>query len=128
MSNYILYYTDTGEIFTSRNMHILAKKMYEKNHPRLSFMDGLIQPDELNKYKVDITQDPPVLVEKELVIDKWQPIRYKRDILLLHSDWTHGQDSPLSESKRAEWAAYRQALRDITAQPDPDNVVWPTAP
>jgi hypothetical protein len=26
------------------------------------------------------------------------------------------------------WAAYRQALRDVTLQPDPFNIVWPTPP
>lgn len=59
-------------------------------------------------------------------------IRQRRVFLLNGSDWTQMPDSPLSESKRAEWAAYRQALRDL---PDDqgsvnsfDEVVWPTPP
>jgi hypothetical protein len=35
----------------------------------------------------------------------------------------------LTAEKQAEWAAYRRALLDITAQPDfPRDVVWPTKP
>jgi hypothetical protein len=35
----------------------------------------------------------------------------------------------LTTEKQAEWAAYRRALLDITAQPDfPRDVVWPTKP
>ena len=59
-------------------------------------------------------------------------IRDRRRMLLQLSDWTQTADSPLSEAKRAEWAAYRQALRDL---PDDqggvnsiDDVVWPSPP
>lgn len=51
---------------------------------------------------------------------------------LYDSDWTQGEDSPLSTEKKAEWATYRQALRDL---PDShaniiniDDVVWPEEP
>ena len=39
---------------------------------------------------------------------------------------------PLSDSKKTEWATYRQTLRDIpTAQStvtDIDNITWPSEP
>jgi hypothetical protein len=53
-------------------------------------------------------------------------IRTKRNELLTRSDWTQLPDVVLS-TKQA-WALYRQALRDITEQPDLDNIVWPTPP
>jgi len=41
-------------------------------------------------------------------------------------------DSPLSDSKKAEWATYRQTLRDLpSAQSnitDLNNIIWPTEP
>ena len=43
----------------------------------------------------------------------WYQFRAKRDRLLEASDWTQMPDSPLSDSKKAEWATYRQALRDL---------------
>lgn len=52
-----------------------------------------------------------------------------RDQLLLRSDWTQLPDVPLSVEKKAEWAVYRQVLRDITTQAIfPDNVTWPVSP
>lgn len=59
-------------------------------------------------------------------------IRAKRKRLLDNSDWTQAADSPLSDTAKAAWAAYRQQLRDL---PDDqgsvnsiDDVVWPTSP
>ena len=47
--------------------------------------------------------------------------------LLSDSDWTQMPDVPLET--KAQWAEYRQALRDITLQPGyPINVVWPVKP
>ena len=59
-------------------------------------------------------------------------LRLKRDALLTESDWTQVNDSPLTDAKKAEWATYRQALRDLPSQyTDSDNiddVVFPTQP
>lgn len=53
--------------------------------------------------------------------------RAQRKILLENSDWTQLSDIP-AETKTL-WEPYRQALRDITNQPEyPFNVVWPTPP
>jgi len=59
---------------------------------------------------------------------RWAFVRSQRDRDLFSSDWTQGLDSPLSNEKKLEWASYRQALRDITTQPDPFNVIWPIKP
>lgn len=56
----------------------------------------------------------------------WPVIRTRRDALLAPTDWTQLPDVPLA-TKEA-WAAYRQALRDITLQTDPHNIIWPTPP
>ena len=53
--------------------------------------------------------------------------RGERDSLLSQSDWTQLADSPLSDSKKTEWATYRQALRDLPASTtDYTNVTFPT--
>lgn len=57
---------------------------------------------------------------------EWPIVRSERDRRLQASDWTQLPDVPLS-TKEA-WAIYRQALRDITLQPDPFNITWPVAP
>ena len=62
----------------------------------------------------------------------WPKVRRDRDLLLTESDWTQVADTPLTDSKKAEWATYRQALRDVPATNSSvtniDNVVWPTEP
>jgi len=52
-------------------------------------------------------------------------VRSQRVFLLSESDWTQVADSPLSDSKKAEWATYRQALRDL---PSTDPISFPTEP
>ena len=51
--------------------------------------------------------------------------RSKRDRLLSDTDWMALSDNTMTP----EWATYRQALRDITAQEGfPYSVNWPTKP
>ena len=76
--------------------------------------------------------------------DLWKYIRKKRDARLQASDWTQLPDAPLTAEKKAEWATYRQELRDITTvikshenytteentnpRDDCGNWGWPTKP
>ena len=48
--------------------------------------------------------------------------------MLSESDWAILSDVPLSEEQKAEVKTYRQALRDITEQSDPGNILWPEKP
>jgi len=56
----------------------------------------------------------------------WEIVKAKRDVELSRSDWTQVVDVPLNN--KTEWSAYRQALRDITQQSNPFDLVWPTKP
>lgn len=65
----------------------------------------------------------------EILDEKSQEIRIRRDALLAACDWTVLSDSPLETTVKAAWVTYRQALRDITEQPTfPESITWPTAP
>ncbi len=56
-------------------------------------------------------------------------VRDYRVMLLAEVDWTQTLDCPLTDEKKAEFAAYRQALRDIPqTHPDPQSIEWPTKP
>jgi hypothetical protein len=55
-------------------------------------------------------------------------VRYQRNLLLAACDWTQAVDTVLTESKKAEWAAYRQALRDFPETCNPSDPVWPVPP
>ena len=74
------------------------------------------------------TAPTPAEIEAEMDGAKWDRVRDLRNRKLDTCDWTAVSDNQLSESQRTAWATYRQALRDIPTQADPDNVTWPTPP
>lgn len=81
-----------------------------------------IVPD-VNGYPVAV--DPPPPTDAELAT----AIRAERDTRITSSDWTQLPDVPLTAAQKSDWAAYRQALRDVTAQPTfPQSVTWPVPP
>lgn len=59
-------------------------------------------------------------------------IRQRRSQLLAWCDWTQAADSPLTNEKKAAWANYRQALRNLTTTyadaVNASDIVWPTDP
>ena len=58
----------------------------------------------------------------------WDDIRAKRDGILQSTDWTMTSGATVDQ---AQWAAYRQVIRDIPQtykDKTPDDVVWPTQP
>ena len=73
--------------------------------------------------------------QPEIIITQEQhlvAVRARRDTLLQKSDWTQYSDA-LSAEKKAEWVAYRQALRDVPQNIDytinhPLDVPMPLAP
>ena len=56
---------------------------------------------------------------------QWSAVREQRNAKLAACDWTQLPDAPV---KAVAWAEYRQALRDITDQPNPFELVWPIEP
>lgn len=57
---------------------------------------------------------------------QWVVIRTQRNQRLQATDWTQLADIP--QETKLLWEPYRQALRDVTAQLDPFNIVWPVPP
>lgn len=56
----------------------------------------------------------------------WDTIRAERDQLIRDSDWTM---IPGATVDQAQWAAYRQILRDLPqTYSNVEDVVWPVAP
>ena len=58
----------------------------------------------------------------------WDDIRATRDQILRDTDWTMTTGATVDQ---AQWAAYRQNLRDLPQtykDKTPDDVVWPTQP
>ena len=58
----------------------------------------------------------------------WDSIRATRDQILRDTDWTMTTGATVDQ---AQWAAYRQVIRDIPQtykDKTPNDVVWPTQP
>ena len=67
--------------------------------------------------------------EKSAAInEQWQVVIVQRNSKLYACDWTQLPDVPLTPAQVEQWRVYRQELRDVTNQPDPFNIVWPTPP
>jgi hypothetical protein len=56
-------------------------------------------------------------------------VRAERDKLIASFDWMAIKAFEGGTTVSTEWATYRQALRDVTAQEGfPNNITWPTQP
>ena len=70
----------------------------------------------------------PVRTQDEALRKEWGRFRARRNKLLAESDWVVVRAADRGEPVPTDWQTYRQALRDVTDQPDPFNIVWPTPP
>ena len=62
------------------------------------------------------------------LINKWMFIRSERNKKLAETDWVVTKASETGVAVSDDWKTYRQALRDVPTQSDPDNITWPTEP
>jgi hypothetical protein len=77
---------------------------------------------------VTVTRTAVAKTEEDILND-WDRFRTERNAKLTESDWTQGNDSPLSDEDKTSWETYREALRDLPANTDdPANPTWPTPP
>ena len=69
----------------------------------------------------DVANTPVPPTPEQIIADN----KAKAEALLLESDWSVLPDVPLAN--KAEWEAYRSALRQIAINPTLDPI-WPTKP
>ena len=93
--------------------------------------DAVIPFDEDNKdyreYLEWVAEGNTAEAADEYVIT-WDEIRATRDQILRDTDWTMTSGATVDQ---AQWAAYRQVIRDIPQtykDKTPADVVWPTQP
>ena len=92
---------------------------------QVGYRDGVEQIDGkwFTKYSVaDMEQEAKDALDAQQAASQ----RAYRNTLLSDSDWTQVLDAPVDQTA---WAAYRQALRDVTAQEGfPWDIEWPVKP
>lgn len=97
-------------------------------NPRSQFVqDQMMLEGKVAKRVYFVREKPAEQMEAEKA-RQMDSVRAQRNRLLAACDWTQMADCPLSAQMKADWADYRQALRDIPSQDDPFAVVWPVAP
>mgnify|MGYP005991736425 FL=1 len=121
MNTFTVYKTSTGEILYSTTT---ATPMDEVGlHTDESIIEGSYQSNEY------VITDGSAVKRTDNVLDI---VRNLRNSLLSECDWTQASDTPLTDSKKAEWATYRQTLRDLpannTSATSIDDVTFPTPP
>jgi hypothetical protein len=96
------------------------------NHVQIP--DGL-DPNTVIAIKEDEIVEDPIKVQIK-IDNQWDVIRFQQRQKLSDSDWTCSvvDTPPEILAQREQWIIYRQALRDITTQTDPFNIIWPTPP
>ena len=87
---------------------------------------------ELEAKIADLESKVEKLLTPERVLEKtdetWEIVREKRDYLLKSTDWTM---TPGASIDQAQWAAYRQTLRDLPqtySSARLEDIKWPTQP
>ena len=130
MAQYRTFYiTATGKIVISRKMNDTNVTERLAVHTDQSYINAYcVSPD---TQRVNLTSKE--LEDIPVNIDYTDWMKQKRRLELIDCDWTHGADSPLSDSKKTEWQTYRQALRDLpsnysSAITDRDSISWPSKP
>ena len=78
--------------------------------------------EEIAKFNAKIPTDA------QLTVRKWESVRIERNRKLQETDWVVTKASETGVALSDEWKTYRQGLRDITTQSDPDNITWPLIP
>mgnify|MGYP003135720380 FL=1 len=122
MINYTIYNTTTGLIHTTGTSSCNSINDIVLNSGD-SIIEGIYRQDAYKIVDGNAQAYTPNFLNR---------LRKKRDYLLQQSDWTQGNDSPLSTSKKTEWATYRQTLRDLPANNSSaasfNDVTFPTEP
>lgn len=126
----ILYHKANGRIETCRKMSdsLLAQQLAMT--PELASINGHVQDKSSKKVNLN-TLELEDYIDTSKVIDLMHYLRIHRNKKLQFCDWTVGADSPLSDSKKAEWRTYRQALRDLPSTNTANqiqDIEWPTKP
>lgn len=126
------YTTDTQNFVT-----VLAKvtddqlEMWKQANPSHVEIDdatyAMLASIRLGRYKVTSSGFEAVY-DRTPIEDQWMLVRLQRDEKLQQTDWTVVRAVDEGTPIPSDWQTYRQALRQITNQPDPYNIVWPTPP
>ena len=97
-------------------------KPHDRNAEKLVSANPYLEGGEVFAVTVEALSDEEIVIRND---SQWAKVRADRNARLSFCDWTQLPDAPVDSTV---WAEYRQALRDITDQTDPFNIIWPQEP
>lgn len=111
----------------------------DREHTPLTSKTQEFSPGRTIQYFAELHAEEWAVIQQEeldAIPTAMEHFRYLRNKLLTESDWTQVSDNALSDEDRAQWAAYRQLLRNITETQTPSyndeyellGVTWPEPP
>jgi len=122
------YNNTTGKILISRKMSQSSVDTRLAQYTDQSVLN--VYTDDIDNKCVNLETLEIETITPVNIVPGW--MRQRRNAKLLESDWTQAADSPLSSSKKTEWATYRQQLRDLPSNysnpTSKDDITWPTPP
>ena len=107
---------------------VLSTKSFDRTTHRIESVEPYFEGDYVYNVRVVALSDQEITdrantVNEQLATTK----RSERNRLLAETDWTQGNDSPLSSDKKTEWANYRTALRNLPSTNGWPNVDMPNS-
>jgi len=118
LSDYINHNRMPGESLVYNIKYYASKRDAEeildidgKSHDPKQYVQSHFVPDDTAK-------------DARLLADKWANVRRDRNKKLAETDYLALSDNTLADNMKT----YRQELRDVPTQSDPDNITWPTKP
>ena len=105
---------------------VVTEVKFSDSRDKVENVDPFLDDGKWYTQKVTAYSPPSVTMSDD---DKWALVRSDRDSRLRMTDFILVADAPSSFTDKLDaWKTYRQSLRDITKQSDPDNITWPTKP
>ena len=116
LDDYVSYNPNTGRTYNIK--YYTSKRDAEeildnegKSHDPKQYVQSHFVPDDSAK-------------DARLLADKWANVRSERNRKLAETDYLALSDNTLADNMKT----YRQELRDVPTQSDPDNITWPVKP
>ena len=149
MKSYLIFNIDTNEIYSKESRSDDSSPLPATG---FAFLEIFGEPESIDNYYIKNnqikikTKQPDELFKFNILTEEWEyslelyniKIAQQTELnllkrlgLLTDSDWTDtlSAKTRLGDALYQAWQDYRQALRDITLQPDyPLEVIWPIAP
>ena len=130
LGDYIASSPETGTVYNikwsdSKDTFVMTTDMDGKSVKEVESVEK-DKDGEVTKtnYKMSHFSGDDTAKDARLLADKWTAVRRDRDSRLSQTDYLALSDSTLATNMKT----YRQALRDVPAQADVDDITWPTKP